>query len=98
MKSEGKLKLNPGEDCWVVEREDGEPYDVSCYMFLALVNDYVILSPFINDIEDINETMEYLARETMEDYSSDLSVFPASNCYANREDAENALDANSADD
>ncbi len=87
-----KKKAIPGDSVWIVERdENGEAYDVSGYMFLAEVDDYVILSAYINDYDDLRSTMDYHATETVENYDTDLAVFSASDCYPTREEAEAAL-------
>lgn len=85
-------KATPGNNVWVVERgEIGEPYDVSGYMFLAQVGDYVILSAYINDLDDLGSTMTYHAEETADNYDTSLAVFPATDCYLSREEADAAL-------
>lgn len=85
-------KATPGNNVWVVERgEIGEPYDVSGYMFLAQVGDYVILSAYINDLDDLGSTMTYHAEETADNYDTSLAVFPAADCYLSREEADAAL-------
>lgn len=81
------LTINPGAGVWVVEE-----YEVSCYMFLAIVNEYVIATSYINDYETVEETMAYHAWETQENYDTHLCVFPSSNCFRTFEEAGAALE------
>lgn len=86
-------KAIPGNDVWIVERDVyGQAYDVSGFMFLAQVGDYVILSAFINDLDDLGSTMTFHAGETVDNYDTPLAVFPAADCYLTREEAEAALE------
>ena len=86
-------KFEPGTPVWVVERdEDSNPYDVSGYVFLAQVGDFVIASPYINDHDELDYLMEYHRRETCEDYDADLPVFYADDCFATHEAAREALE------
>jgi hypothetical protein len=93
---EGRLLVLPcaiGEEAWVVERdEDGCAVDVSCYMFLAKAGDAVILTAYVNDLPNVQETLAYHMMETAANYGTDLAVFPANDCYTTREDAEKALE------
>ena len=84
-----ETKFTPGQTVYVIERNEcGYPVDVSGYMFLA-ASDYVaIVSPFINDMEGLEETLEYLVTETAENYDCNLSVFPLEDCYATEEEAK----------
>ena len=68
------------------------PCDVSGYVFLAQVGDFVIASPYINDHDELDYLMEYRRRETCEDYDADLPVFYADDCFATREAAREALE------
>ena len=87
-----KQKFNPGEAVWIVERdEDGNACETSGYMFLAEVADAVIVTSYINDLESLEETIAYHIEQTAEDYDTHLSVFPAADCYADREEAKAAL-------
>lgn len=55
------IKFEPGAPVWVVERdEDGESREVSGYMFLAQSREFAIVSPYINSIEDVDETLAHL--------------------------------------
>ena len=82
------IKFEPGASVWVVERDEaGEPRVVSGYMFLAQSREFAIVSPYINSIEDIDGTLAYHARDTVECHESGLAVFPMADCYATLEDA-----------
>lgn len=76
-------EFTPGQRVYVVERdEDGTACEVSGYMFLAKAADAVILSSFINDLETVEDTLQYHIEQTAEDYDTHLAVFPASDLYA----------------
>lgn len=82
----------PGQEIYVVERdEDGAACDVSGYMFLAEVAGAAILTSYINDLETLEETLDYHIEETADNYDTDLVVFPVDDCYADRDAAEQAL-------
>lgn len=82
----------PGDEIWAIERdEDGTAYDVSGYMFLAPVSGYVIVSAYINDYDSLEETMDYHACETAENYDTDLAVIPACDVYGTKQAAKEAL-------
>lgn len=88
-----QMQFIPGEDVYVVERDDcGEPAEVSGYMFLAAVGQAVILTPYINDLETLDETLDYLIDETRDSYDVDLAVFPLEDCYKTRDEAHAAMD------
>lgn len=87
---DGQLKA--GDEVWIVERdEDGVACEVSGYMLLAKSGDYAIVSGYINGMEHLNGIIAYHIRETVENYDTDLAVFPAEDCYATREAAHAAL-------
>lgn len=61
-----ETKLDAGSEVWVVERdEDGIACEVSGYMFLAEVHDFVIASSYINGMEHIEGILAYHAQETV---------------------------------
>ena len=77
-----KKNYEPGSQVFILERDkNGEAVDVSGYMFVAQVGDYAIATPYINDLETIEETMEYHKDDTAEYYHCDLSVFPLAGCH-----------------
>lgn len=86
------LPCAPGTEVWVVERdEDGCAADVSGFMLLAKAGDAVILTAYINDLENVQDTLAYHMNETAENYYTNLAVFPTDDCYTTREEAEEAL-------
>lgn len=85
-------KLTPGEEVWVVERDGGGiAYEVSGYVLLAEVAGAVIVTPYINDLEDLEDLLAYHIAETQDNYDTDLAVFPAEDCYVYRCEAEEVL-------
>ena len=93
---DGRLVVQPcapGAEVWVVERDEyGCAVDVSGYMFLAKAGDAVILTAYINDLKNVQDTLGYHMQETAENYDTDLAVFPAGDCYTTREEAEKAME------
>lgn len=86
------LPCAPGAEVWVVERdEDGCAVDVSGYMFLAKAGDAVILTAYINDLDNAQDILAYHMQETAKNYDTDLVVFHADDCYTTCEEAEAAL-------
>ncbi len=82
------LKIKPGTEVWVLERdEDGTSCEVSGYMFLAEVCDFVIASSYINGMEHIEGILAYHAQKTVENYDTNLVVFPAVDCFTTKEAA-----------
>lgn len=78
----------PGMPVWVIQRdEDGVADEVAGYVFLAHVNNVVILSHYVNDY-DFDNILEYHVQCTAEEYDTDLCVFPYNDCYSNREDCK----------
>lgn len=81
-----------GAEVWVVERdEEGNACNVSGYMFLAEVGGRVIVTPYIDDMDDLDGIMEYHVEETAENYDTYLSVFPVEDCWPTQEVAHAAL-------
>lgn len=86
------LPVKPGHEVWIVERdEDGEPECVTGYVFLAKVKDYVIVAGFLNGSGDVDEILKDQAVQTLIEYNGDLSVFPACDCYLDKESALKAM-------
>lgn len=87
----------PGADVWVVERDaEGIACEVSGYMFLAEVAGFIIASSYINDLESIEDTLAYHAEKTVENYDTDLAVFPIADAYKEQADAESVLETEAA--
>lgn len=93
---DGRLVVSPftpGDDCWVIERdEDGGAYDLSCYVLVAHIPGYVIVTPTLNGCDDLDYIMDDYANETAEGGSCFLSVYPDADAYATKQDAEAAVD------
>lgn len=86
------LPCKPGREVWIVERdEDGEPECITGYVFLAQVKDYVIVAGFLNGSGDVDEILEDQAEQTLIEYNGDLPVFPACDCYLDKEFALKAM-------
>lgn len=93
-RKETQIVYTPGVEVWVVDRdEDGIACEVSGYVFLAEVADAVILTPYINDLEDLEDLLDYHIGETRDNYDTNLAVYPAFDCYHTLEGAEAALKA-----
>lgn len=86
------LPCKPGREVWIVERdEDGEPECITGYVFLTQVKDYVIVAGFLNGSGDVDEILEDQAEQTLIEYNGDLPVFPACDCYLDKEFALKAM-------
>ena len=84
--------FTPGCNVWIVERdEEGCPVGVAGCMFVTDVLGYAILTSYINDLETIEETLEYHEQECWENYDTDLVVARLSDCYSCKEFAEEAM-------
>lgn len=86
--------FKPGDEVWVVEREpdEGNPVEVSGYMFLAQSNDYAICCASVVHIgDDVDETLEYHVQETRENIGTELFVFPIDDCYSCKNNADDAM-------
>ncbi len=96
-KKDGRLvvqKVAPGDHVWILVRDECEdPSYIEGYMFLAAVGQSVIVTPYIDDIDDLEGTIEDHMIETAENGDTNLSVFPEEDCYRTREEAEAALEA-----
>ena len=84
--------FTPGCRVWIVERDEGGyPVGVTGYMFITDVLEYAILTPYVYGLETIKETLEYHEQECRENYETDLVVAKLSDCYPEREYAEEAM-------
>lgn len=82
-------EFTPGAEVHVVIRDEiGEPYDVTGYMFLARVADAAIVTPYINDLESLEDILMYHIEETAKNNDPPLAVFPLDDCYSSKADAE----------
>lgn len=90
--ADGKVLVQPfvpGQQVWVVERNEyGNPYDVSGYIFVALVHKTVIVSPYINDSDDIDAALEYAVEQKQNCDEAVLEAYSVYDCFATKEDAE----------
>lgn len=91
-------KFTPGNEVWVVERENGHACEVSGFLFLAEVADAVIATPRIYGANGLKKTMAYHIRQTVIDFETSLVVFPAGDCYTSREDAVAALETETGEE
>jgi hypothetical protein len=84
--------IKPGDEVWVVERDEGgNVADVVGFLFLAEVADAVIVTLRVYGCDGIKEILEYHIQQTVEDFDTDLSVYPAKDCYQSRLDARKAM-------
>ena len=87
-------KFAAGQRVYVVMRDEcADPSEVAGYIFLAQAGSYVIMTPYINDYKTLDETLKYHAEETRQTYYTYLSVHPVADCYASREEAHTAFEA-----
>lgn len=85
--------LKPGDKVWAVERDKyGDAFDFCCCVFVGKVGNYVIASQFVNGCGEIEDVLEYLSHETVSDYECGMLVYPADDCYMNKQEAEAALE------
>lgn len=85
--------FKPGDDVYVIERDENDKaVDYSGYMCIAVSENAVVLSSYINDLEDIADTLEYHIKETAENFDTHLAVFPLGDCYSTAEEAKKAMD------
>lgn len=85
-------EYKPGMAVWCLERdEDRNACDVSGYVYLATVAGAVIVTPYINDLEELRDLVNYHIDRTAEEYETSLAVFPAHDCYPAKNLAEEAM-------
>lgn len=93
------MSYKAGDEIWVLERdEDGEVCDFSGNVFICEVNEYCIVSGYINGSGDVDYIMSEQAAQTVVEYNGDLAVYPACDCYKTRKEAESALDKTKEDE
>lgn len=85
-------KFLPGQTVYAIERDEwGDACDVSGYMYLASSGNEAILSVFINDLDNLCETLEYHVINTRENYDTNLCAFPLLDCFETYEEADAAM-------
>lgn len=90
---ENKKNITPGECVWVIARNSiGEPEEINGYVYLARVEDAVILTPYINSLTRVEDVIEHLIEETAEENWLLLAVFPDKDCYPSYEEAQAAME------
>lgn len=82
------LLLKPGDEVWAIDRtEYGEAVDVTGYMYLATVGNYVIATSYINDLENVEETLYHHMSECRDNIETHLVVLELSDCYSTKDEA-----------
>lgn len=85
--------FSPGGECWVVERdEDGAAYEISGYIFVAQIPGYTIVTPSLNGHDELDYIMADHVEQTAQIGHGWLAVYPESDTYATREEAQAALE------
>ena len=87
----GDRKFDPGQEVWVVEREDDEAVEVSGYVFVAQAGSAAIVSPYIGTNGDLEYILSEQIEQTSEGLSGDLQIYPISDCYQTKQAAEDAM-------
>lgn len=81
-----------GDTVWVIERdEDGEAVDFSGFVFITSVCGVAIVSPTLNESDDVDYILQDQIEQTASNFNGDLAVYPISDCYWSRESAEAAM-------
>lgn len=85
-------KACPGNRVWILERDEyGESAaDITGYIFLAHVGNAVVVTPVINGCKDIKHILEYHIETTRLEDEASLCVYPASDCFLAKVEAEAA--------
>lgn len=83
-------EFKPGDIVWVVERDDEELLEITGIQYMATCGDYIIGTSWINDY-DFEDTLAYHVDHTSEYGETELVVYPISDCFDNKEDAEAML-------
>lgn len=85
-------KFSPGQVVWVVEKdEDGNPCDVTGYVFVTSINNVALVSPVINGSTAIDDILRENVRRTAMECAGFLGAYPIADCYESKETAEKAL-------
>lgn len=81
------LLCKPGDKIWVIERDrNKEAESIAEYIFLSQVKDCIIAG-FIDMSDDADIILEEQVRQTLFDYNGSLPVFPACDCYLDKDSA-----------
>lgn len=87
-----KFQFEPGDIIWVVERDEyGVAWNCGKYVFVAIVNRYVIASPVYYGESDFDIILEDQAAQTTIEGNAYLNVFSVCDCYKTKDEAKNAL-------
>lgn len=90
---EETAKFAPGDEVWVIERdEEGTAVYVSGYLYMASVPGAVIVTPYIGGCDTFEDMVQYHIQQMVSNYNTELCVFPSSDCYQNKDEADSALD------
>lgn len=82
----------PGDEVWVVRRDRlGNPSDVSAYQFIASSRGAIIVSPFIEWTDDIDEVLDIYIKDSNSGFTPMLEVYPKHDCFASQEQADNII-------
>lgn len=85
------LLCKPGDKIWVIERDrNKEAESIAEYIFLSQVKDCIIAG-FIDMSDDADIILEEQVRQTLFDYNGSLPVFPACDCYLDKDSALNMM-------
>ncbi len=88
-----------GNRVWVIIRDIyGEPMETQGQMLLAITNDTAFLTPYVFGLTTLDEHLAYHRRETLYNQDTALSVYPLSDCYTSKEEAEAVIEAASAEE
>lgn len=85
-----RLPCKVGEQVYCIEEYEDEN-DYSCYLFVAICNDFVIVSPRYTHHDNFNEQLEEMCEDSQEWLKTSFVMFPRKNVFLTREEAEAAL-------
>lgn len=83
------LPYKAGDTVWCIERDEEEDAEVTGFIYVAHNDECVIASPRPYGYE--GTISEHLIEESAEDYGCEVMVFPLSDVFPAREDADAAL-------
>lgn len=84
--------MKPGDMVWAIARdEEGYPWDTFGEVLVAIVEGYAICASKLNGCADLAYILNYVYLDcSANDTTSLLSVYPLSDVYATRSEAEEA--------